>query len=281
MRPVNLTPIESRRGESKPLRAGALSYIVLGGLALLLAGIVGVVLTGNQITDSKNELSSLKARQQAAEQKVQEFAAYGNFAQMSEQRRTTVASLAQSRFDWERVLNELALVMPDDVWLDSLNGTVAPGVSTGEGASSSTTAGISDPSIVGPALQITGCAANQEAVGRFVADLKDIDGVTRVGLQKSELGSSASGATDSGGATTGTAGCQTKSSIAAFEITVAFDAVPTTAAAAAPVAPAAPTGATDDGGVASTEATQQTATDSAAAQTQSAESGASAVGMGG
>ena len=51
-------------------------------------------------------------------------------------RRTeTVDSLAQSRFDWERVMRELALVIPEDVWLESLTGTVAPGVTVdAEGA---------------------------------------------------------------------------------------------------------------------------------------------------
>ena len=282
MRPVNLIPVENRRGETKPLRAGALSYMLLGGLALVLAGIVGVVLTGNQITDSKNDLTELKARQHAAEQRVEEFAAYGNFAQMSEKRHETVASLAQSRFDWERVLNELARVMPDDIWLDGLTATVSPGAAVGDGTSSASASVVSDPSITGPSLIISGCGDGQEAVARFVATLKDIDGVTRVGLQQSQLGdqSGASATTSTGALSTG--GCQTKSFIAAFSITVAFDAVPAAdAAASSSTAPAAPTSTTDDGGVASTEAEQQTATDSAATQTQSAENGASAVGLGG
>lgn len=282
MRPVNLIPVEDRRGEAAPLRAGALSYMLLGALALVLAGIVGVVLTGNQITDSKNELTDLKARQKVAEQRVEEFAAYGNFAQMSEQRRETVASLAQSRFDWERVLNELARVMPDDIWLDGLTATVAPGSAVGDGTATSSTSVVSDPSITGPSLVISGCGDGQEAVARFVATLKDIDGVTRVGLQQSGLGDqSGAGATTATGSSA-TGGCQTKSFIAAFSVTVAFDAVPVAdAAASSSTTPAAPASTTDDGGVASTEAEQQTATDSAAEQTQSAQNGASAVGMGG
>lgn len=289
MRPVNLTPVENRHGEAKPLRAGAFSYIVLGALALALAGIVGVVLTGNQVTDSKNDLVDLKSRQKAAEQRVQEFAAYGNFATMSEQRRQTVADLAQSRFDWERVLDELARVLPDDIWLDGLTASVAPGADAGAGAGTTSTTSISDPSITGPSLIITGCGDGQDAVARFVTTLKDIDGVTRVGLQQSKLGEQVAAGTSTaatGAAPTGTAstgGCQTREFIAAFSITVAFDAVPTAAAAApaAPDAAVAPVATTDDGGVASAETAQQTATDSAAEQTQSAESGASAVGMGG
>ena len=40
----------------------------------------------------------------------------------------------------------------------------------------------------GPALEVNGCATGQDAVAGFVTALKDIDGVTRVGVESSELG---------------------------------------------------------------------------------------------
>ena len=50
-------------------------------------------------------------------------------------RRST--SLAQSRFDWERVLRELAIVIPEDVWLTNLTATVSPEVQLDDSGSSS------------------------------------------------------------------------------------------------------------------------------------------------
>lgn len=298
MRPVNLMPPEQRRGERTALRAGSLAYGILGALVLALLGIVGMVLAGNQITERTSERSALEVRGQAADQQIQQFAAYGNFASLSQARQATVTSLAQSRFDWERVLNELARIIPDDVWLEDLTGKVSAGVtleasSTGSSSSTATT----DSSITGPSLQIAGCADGQEAVARFVAALKDIDGVTRVGLQKSSLGDSSSGTGTSSSASTGTTagGCQTRNFIAVFDITVAFDAVPapptavasTTTPAATPATgtTTTPTTATtttaDDGGVAAIKAEQQSATASAAKQSSDARKGAAAVGMGG
>jgi hypothetical protein len=89
--------------------------------------------------------------------------------------------------------------------------------------------------IPGPALELTGCAAGQEAVAGFVTDLKDIDGVTRVAVTSSEL----PGQESAGGASNASSGdCRTRNFIARFEITVAFDAapVPVTGAASLPSA---------------------------------------------
>lgn len=236
MRAVNLIPPEERRGARAPLRAGALSYAVVAVLGLAVAGVTATVLTQNEIKDSESELKSLEAQQAVAEQRRAELAPYGEYASLSESRRATIASLAESRFDWQRVLRELALVIPDDVWLDSLSGAVAPGVAGGEGGGET---GASDPSITGPSLLITGCGEGQIAVARFVAALRDIDGVTRVGMQRSELGdvsaSDSSGSASSGGSSED---CQTREFIAAFDITIAFDAVPAPEYAAVPSAAA-------------------------------------------
>jgi Tfp pilus assembly protein PilN len=237
MRPVNLIPPEDRRGEQAPLRTGPLPYVLLAGLVVLLLGVTAVVVTNNQITESKNEVAKLEGEDAAASAKAQRLAAYTQFRMMSEQRVETVSSLADSRFDWERVMRELALVLPDDVWLVGLTATAAPGVSVsgGEGGGSSMRG-----AIAGPALELSGCAKGQEAVAGFVTALKDIDGVTRVGVQSSELPEEGKAGGGEGGES-GSSGdeCRTRDSIAKFEIVVAFDAAPvaeTEGEEAAPVA---------------------------------------------
>lgn len=290
MRPVNLIPPEERRGDRAPLRAGGISYMIVGLLTAALLGVIALVMTGNTITEKEGELASLEARQAAAEQRVSELAPYGEFATLSDSRQETISTLAKSRFDWDRVMHELALVIPDDVWLDSLTGSVAPGVTTGGDSGTETSA--ADASITGPSLRITGCADGQVAVARFLAALRDIDGVTRVGMQQSSLGdkgiSGAGGTTDSATAGDVSGDCQTREFIASFEITIAFDAVPPPAylATADSVVPAAApatteTTTTDDGGTAESEAEQQSAEDSAAEQSTKAQNGAANVGVGG
>lgn len=218
MRPVNLIPSEERSGERKPTRSGPLAYIVVGALAAAVLGVTMLAVTDNQIADSKAEITMLESEKTSVEARAQALSAYTQFHGLRQQRVATVAGLADSRFDWQRVMRELALILPDDVWLTNLTGTAAPGVSVEGAASVGLRSGIA-----GPALEMSGCASSQDAVAGFVQALKEIDGVTRVGMQSSALGGSGEGAS-SGSAASGT--CQTRDFIAQFQMVVAFDAAP-------------------------------------------------------
>jgi Tfp pilus assembly protein PilN len=221
MRPVNLIPPEQRRGAHAQLRTGPLPYIVLGALALVLIGVALLVTTDNRIAESKAEVVTLKREDAAAQAKAKRLAAYSQFRTLAEQRVATVKSLADSRFDWERVMRELSLVLPSNVWLTSLNASASPSTSVGaEGAGE--TSGLRG-AIPGPALEMSGCATGQEAVAEFVTALENIDGVTRVGLASSELASKKGEAGSGGG---GSGDCRTRSFIAKFSLVVAFDAAP-------------------------------------------------------
>jgi Tfp pilus assembly protein PilN len=222
VRPVNLIPADQRRGEQATLRTGPLAYMLLGALVLALAGVTALVLTENQISDRKGEVVTLKREDAAAQAQAKRLAAYSQFRALSEQRVATVTSLADSRFDWERVMRELALVLPSNVWLSELEATATPSVSVGgEGGGSSSTS--LRGAVPGPALELSGCATGQDAVAGFVTALKDIDGVTRVGVATSELASEKEGA---GSGASGGGDCRTRRSFAQFSLLVAFDAAP-------------------------------------------------------
>jgi Tfp pilus assembly protein PilN len=236
MRPVNLIPSDERRGDRSAMRTGSFTYVLIGGLAVALLAVIALAFTSKQISDRKGEVAQLTRQEQAANAKAQSLKAFTDFRAVQESRAATVVSLAQSRFDWQRVLNELARVIPSDAWLTQLAGTVSPSAQV-EGA----------PDIAmraeasGPALSIIGCAASQDAVAGFVGDLEDIDGVTRVGVQSSQRGDAAT--SGGGGATSDSASgdsqdCRTRDFIFQFQVVVAFDAVP--APATASTAPSVP-----------------------------------------
>ena len=226
MRPVNLIPSEERRGAERPLRGGPLAYIVVGALALAVIGVSLLVVTGNQISERQAEVTRLEGETSTVEAEAQELAAYTQFHAAAGARVETVASLADSRFDWERVMRELALIIPGNIWLTNLTGSVSPAVAPENAASVSLRTGIA-----GPALEIIGCGRSQDAVAGFIQALKDIDGVTRVGVQASSLGS------DSSGGESASATCQTRDFIAQFQIVAGFDAAPVASTGSAAEAP--------------------------------------------
>jgi Tfp pilus assembly protein PilN len=220
MRPVNLIPADQRHGQNAPMRTGPLPYLVVGVLVALLAAVALLVTAGNQISERKSELTKLEREDAATEAQAKRLAAYTQFAAVHQQRLETISSLADSRFDWERVMRELALVLPHDVWLSEISASASSGAGV-EGGSSGELSG----AVTGPALTISGCAAGQEGVAGFVTALKDIDGVTRVGVEESALPDIAEGSVSSGGEGE-SSNCQTRDFIAAFNMTVAFDAAP-------------------------------------------------------
>jgi Tfp pilus assembly protein PilN len=255
VRPVNLIPPEERRGDRGQTRTGLLPYIVLGAFIAAVVAVSAVVITSNQISDREAELSDLQAQERAARARAEALSPYAEFASLAQAREATVTSLAQSRFDWERVLRELALVIPDDIWLTNLTGTVSPDVTMEDGTEVSIRS-----DAAGPALTIIGCGPSHEAVAGFLEALKDIDGVTRVGISSDER------STDVLAEGGGGDDCRTRKFISRFEVVAAFDEVPVPAAAAAATTPPATT-AVPAGGGASTETSEApTETNSATEQ---------------
>jgi hypothetical protein len=108
--------------------------------------------------------------------------------------------------------------------------------------------------VPGPALELGGCAKGQQAVAGFVTALEDIDGVTRVGVQSSELAEKEEDGGGEGGGGDSDSGdeCRTREFIAKFAIVVAFDAAPVAESAtegeAPPVATTEPVQASDSEG---------------------------------
>ncbi len=138
MRPVNLIPPEDRRGDKAPLRSGPLSYVVIGALALVLVAVLLMVTTSNDIADKEEQVAQLEADLETATAEAESLAPYAEFATLRVEREATIASLAQSRFDWERVMRELALVIPEDVTLTNINGSA---FENAEGSASTTPIG--------------------------------------------------------------------------------------------------------------------------------------------
>jgi Tfp pilus assembly protein PilN len=254
VRAVNLIPADERSGAD---RSGGAVYIFLGILGALVAMTAAWVLVNNQVTSNQTRLVQLRADTTAAQQQAAALAPFRTFATMREKRVETVKSLANSRFDWGPVLRKMAMVLPRDVWLTSMVGTVSPGV-TLEGAAGGGDTSSLRAQLAVPAVELTGCTSSQAEVARVMTRLRLIDGVVRVSLSSSKKNDKGSVAAQPSAADTGTGGaasagdCRGGKDIPQFSLVVFFNpatgttAVPAVGGAAAATSAGTPpaTGAT-------------------------------------
>jgi Tfp pilus assembly protein PilN len=186
MKAVNLLPPDMRGASKAPSErsvvaddsSGFGAYAVLGALALAVLAVAGVVLTGNAVKDREAELASAQAQAQQVSARAAALKPYADFDQMAAERVATVKDLAGRRFDWEQAIRDLSRAIPADVTLSQLDGSVSTDAGGGG-------AGLRS-AISAPAISLAGCTDDQRGVARLMARLRNVDGVTRVSLSKSE-----------------------------------------------------------------------------------------------
>ena len=175
------------------------------------------VLTVNSVTERQNETSQARAEADRLEAKATQTTSFSDFEQIAQTRLASVAGVASTRFDWERFMRELALVLPEGTWVHSAGAGVTGG--EGDGASADTATGTT--TAAGPSATLSGCTTRHSDVARMMVRLRQLHRVTDVTLTSSTKGAEADGAAvDSCGANT------------AFDVTVTFS--PTAPAAEAP-----------------------------------------------
>jgi Tfp pilus assembly protein PilN len=230
MRSVNLLPERLRpRRPTGQLRGSA--YVVVGVLGALLLSILLYVVTINQVNSRQSDAARAESEAQQADARTATLGPFGQFAKVKLTREASVKLLAEGRIDWERVIRELALVLPPHTWITDLSGSTgsqsadsssssssAETPSSSSSASSSTSAGK-------PNVKLIGCAIAQRDVAVLLVRLRRLHGVEDV-----DLAESARGATDAGGSPSSGGGSESTASQGdcghdyKFDLTITFKA---------------------------------------------------------
>jgi Tfp pilus assembly protein PilN len=181
---VNLIPTEQRRVRATGNRSGS-AYVLIGALATLLVMVAAYVFTAGNVTDRQNKAAAAKAEANQLEAQAAKSKSFTNFAQIKQTRLASVSTIANTRFDWERMMRELSRAMPAGSWLQASDASVA-----GQAEGSDTSAATAAPS--GPTAALTGCTPNQADVARMMVRLRQMHRVTDVVLNQSstEVGES-------------------------------------------------------------------------------------------
>jgi Tfp pilus assembly protein PilN len=225
MRPVNLVPQDQRR-RTPSESSGKGAHALLGLLAVLLAMTVAYVLTANTVTERKSETEQARVEADRLEAEAAKKGSFTDFADIARTRAASVAAVASSRFDWERLMRELSRVMPEGSWLVSADASLTGDT---EGASDAAAAaapaapagGTAGTAATGPTAALVGCTPKHSDVARMMVRLRQLHRVTDVQLGQSTQNDDADIASfDSCGRNT------------SFDVTLTFS--PTTPVAEAP-----------------------------------------------
>lgn len=175
MRAVNLLPRDEPKKSFEASRG--VVFGACGGLALATAMLVSMTMSAGGAASSKQaELDSI--RQQIAAipaGPVEEQADDSALVAEKGARIGALSAALANRVAWDRVLRNVSLVLPEDVWLTNLgatSGAAAPGGAATGGAA--------------PGLTLTGSTYSQNGVARFLSRLSVIPDLANVRLQSSQ-----------------------------------------------------------------------------------------------
>jgi Tfp pilus assembly protein PilN len=219
MKPVNLVPQDQRR--RKPSEgSGKGGHAVLGILAVLLAMAVVYVLTANSITEKESQAEQARIEADQLEAQAATKNSFTDFAEIAQTRAASVAAVASTRFDWERLMRELSRVMPEGSWLTSASASVTGATDTA--ASATTPAAPAAATAGAPSAVLVGCTPKHSDVARMMVRLRQLHRVVDVELTQSSR-------EDTEGATAAIDSCGRNTS---FDLTLTFS--PTSPVADAP-----------------------------------------------
>jgi len=183
---VNLIPTEQRRVRATGNRSGS-AYVLIGVLATLLVMVATYVFTAGNVTDRQNEAAAAKAEADRLDAQAAQTESFTNFAQIKQTRLASVSTIADTRFDWERMLRELSRAMPAGSWLQASDASVAgePAASAVAAPSGASATAAPTAAPTGPSANLTGCTPNQADVARMMVRLRQMHRVTDVMLNQS------------------------------------------------------------------------------------------------
>jgi Tfp pilus assembly protein PilN len=171
MRAVNLLPKDDRRGrkrETNPVAIGSVASVV--AVTAILAAWFLVASAG--VANKQKRLDAAQAELDATPLPPTTSASASALEQEKAQRITALSDALAKRLAWDRVLRELSLVLPEDVWLTTLSAKAPAGPAT-----ATPTAGFT----------ITGKTYSHDGVARLLARLAVVPHLSNVQLQHSSL----------------------------------------------------------------------------------------------
>jgi Tfp pilus assembly protein PilN len=182
VRAINLLPRDDARRSAKQKKQWIVLIPVVAALVLTVALAAAFLNASGKVKSKQAELTGLKAELAAIPTPDVSKVQSQNALAAEKQTRVTALNAALShRVAWDRVLRELSLVLPNDVWLTTVSAK-AP-VSSSAATATAAPAG----AVAATGLTLDGYTYSHAAVARLLSRLAVIPDITNVQLQQSQL----------------------------------------------------------------------------------------------
>jgi Tfp pilus assembly protein PilN len=178
MRAVNLLPQDlDRQGGDSDRRLPL--FVAGGGIAAVTAFAAFLFVSASgSVSDQRSQLDSVKAELAGVPSRAEPGIAPGTIAQERSNRVAALTAALATRVPLDRLLRELAYVLPEDAWLTGLSAS-APEANGAAGSSPGTTA----PAATGTqGVTIQGATYTNRSVARVLARLAAIPSLDSVRL---------------------------------------------------------------------------------------------------
>ncbi len=186
MRAVNLLPRQQVESKTRE-RPNTVALVAgIGGAVVLLVLVGGFLLANRSVDRQRQALATARAVLAVTPAKTlsaETRSFRSSILSQREQRSLALASALGQRVAWDRILRRMSLVMPDDVWLTSLSGTMPLQSATLPTASTTTPSALPTPPT---ALTLQGYTYTQASVARLLERLQVLPDLKNVQLQDSE-----------------------------------------------------------------------------------------------
>jgi Tfp pilus assembly protein PilN len=168
MRAVNLLPKETKRErKATPI----IPLVAVVGLVLVTAITALMFMSkSSEVSQAQTQLDLANAELASIPPPPPVDAAQPELRQAQSSRLTALSAALGQRVSWDRLLRHFSQVLPDDVWLTSLQART-PGATTGTST--------------GGGFVLQGLSYSHESVARLLARLQVVPDLTNVALQTS------------------------------------------------------------------------------------------------
>ena len=178
MTQVNLLPPELRQRQQTRRQT---ALVAVGGVLIAAILVFLYVLQVLRLNEVNEKVAAQEAKNQSLRSEIAELQRFDDLRNQLEARKAIVASAVSNTVRWSGVLRDVSLVLPDNMWLTSLTGTVQGGTPVA-GAAPTTTPTVTPGGLIGN-IQFEGQSLDKPTIALWLTRLEEVNGWVNAWLQ--------------------------------------------------------------------------------------------------